>query len=1712
MTKGVVVGVRGRVGRARAVVAVVSLVASLLVGLAAPAQAYPKPGRTERVSVATDGTEGDRDAFLTVPVVSADGRYAAFSSNATNLVAGDNNNDCSDGNGNFQSCSDVFVKDRSTGRLTLVSIAGNGTQGNGASSSPSISADGRFVAFSSGSTNLVPGDTNNRLDVFVHDRDADGDRVFDEAGAVKTERVSVSSDGSQAVHTFGAFADFSRDASITPDGRYVSFTSGANNLVPDDTDHVDVFVHDRHTGTTVRVSVSSDGRQAPRWRSGLTFSAAVGVSAISADGRHVAFHSNVDVTTTSTGGFNGVFVHDRDADADGVYDEPGAIRTVVASRSSDGTRRGDSYGGSISADGRLVAFHSENSLVVPTDTNGGTDAFVLDRDPDDDGLFDEVGASTTERVSVANDGTQGNGNAFRPSVSGGGRHVIFMSSSTNLVPGDSNGRSDVFVHDRSTRVTERVSVASDGTQGNGHSPDYLFGQANSSPPSLSADGRYATFNSQASTLVAGDTNGKADIFVRDRGPVVGIGALRAVAGTGVVSVSGSAAFAGAAVAAARDPFNDGLIGAREAGAELTDAALVARTEAEDLLVRLRTTGLGVDGVTADSGSPATVYGLELVLGGVRYEVHASAASGRAPVFELYRCEVFCVQAALLSGSYGTVGDEITVVVPPAVLGAAEGAAVTGLRAFAAQGASDGVVYDEIDLGAGAVPARSLAAGIAPAGTPQEDVELIDITAGLSGGNFAGELDTSSLPDGDYDVWAVACLGSGACGAAAVPVRLGAVDPDPDPTATPTPTPSPTPSPTPTASPTPSPEPTPTPEPTVDPRLERTSRVSQTSGGTAADDFSYQPSSSAAGRYTAFVSSSTNLVPGDTNNRCFHIIVKTCPDIFVQDGLTGIVRRISVASDGSQSNGLSEHPSISADGRFVAFTSFATNLVPGDTNESPDVFVHDRDADGDGVLDERGAISTKRVSVSTDGAQTIRGESLLVRPSISPDGRFVVFSSTSSRLVPGDTNSRGDAFLRDLVTQTTERVSLGMDGAQPNAHAAAFGLPSAVSAGGRYVAFYTEASNLVPGDTNGKYDVFVRDREQATTTRVSVATNGSQLNFGDGAFYSSLSADGRVVAFQTTTGNLVPGDTNGTTDVFVRDRDVDGDGVFDEAAAVATTRVSVTSDGAQGEGGHAYLPVLAATGRSVAFESTMTNLVAGDTNATRDAFAHDRLTGITERTSVSGDGRQAANGGFFPSISGDGRYVPFVSTSTDLVAGDTSGDYDDVFLRDLGPAVGVGRVTAAAAGDDEGAIGVNGWAAFKAHLATAAPDASDDGSPGAREAGGELTGASVLYRGERDDLLARLSVTALPAVQPTNRVNTGTSGSSTTYALELTVAGVRYEARAVAASDRAPVFELYRCEALCLRQDSLTGGYGTTGDEVLISVPAGALGATAGSPVTGVRAFTSQAGIAMDAVVLPDAAVPTRSLALGIAPAGTPVDQVAFVDRSDALAGDDFASDLDVSALAPGDYDVWAQACLGNTCGTASVPQAVIASTQIVFTDASARAGQHSDAVTLQAVLRSRGAPLPGATVLFELAGEGGTRSVQATTDDAGIAAVTLVLDERPGSYELTARFAGLEHYEASSAAVDFLVDRDDAALSLTSERDGPRRVLTAQLTDADSPGNGLPGRTVTFFADSLRIGEAATDERGTAVLTYRPRPGRPAAVTATFAGDDHYQPASAAAG
>ena len=401
----------------------------------------------------------------------------------------------------------------------------------------------------------------------------------------------------------------------------------------------------------------------------------------------------------------------------------------------------------------------------------------------------------------------------------------------------------------------------------------------------------------------------------------------------------------------------------------------------------------------------------------------------------------------------------------------------------------------------------------------------------------------------------------------------------------------------------------------------TQRMSLDSAGVQANDYSFHASLSADGRYVAFHSNATNLVAGDTNGKL---------DVFVRDRVSGITERMSVDSGGVQGDGDSFFTSITANGRYVAFYSLSTNLVPGDTNNAFDAFVHDRLT---GV--------TERVSVDSSGAQGNGGS---YAPSISADGRYVVFYGDASNLVPGDVNQQVDVFLHDRQTGATTLVSVDSAGAQSDDTS----FNPTLSLDNRFVGFASRATNLVPGDTNGTWDSFVRDLQTGVTLRISVDSAGTQGNAESDA--PTLSADGRYAAFQSDASNLVANDTNAVKDVFVHDLQT---GI--------TTRVSLGLGGAQGDG-NSYSSAITPDGRYVAFYGLATNLVPGDTNASRDVFLHDRLTSTTSRVSLASSGAQASADSSRAAITPDARFVVFDSFATDLVSGDTNG-FADIFIHD-----------------------------------------------------------------------------------------------------------------------------------------------------------------------------------------------------------------------------------------------------------------------------------------------------------------------------------------------------------------------------------------------------------------------------------------------------------------
>ena len=926
--------------------------------------------------------------------------------------------------------------------------------------------------------------------------------------------------------------------------------------------------------TTELVSVSSDGTQGNDYSSSSRFS-------ISGDARYVAFQSAAtNLVANDTNGTQDVFVRDRQTGT-----------TTRVSVASNGTQSNGTSGQfSISGDGRYVAFQSTGTNLVADDTNGEEDIFVHDRI-----------TGTTTRVSVASDGTQSNEGSGHTFISSDGRYVAFSSGASNLVPNDNNGEGDIFVHDRITGTTTLISVASDGTQGNGicwH-------------PCISDDGRYVAFDSWASNLVENDNNSAPDVFLHDR--VTGTTTLMNISPEGtqgnrwseLPSISGDGRYV-AFHSLATNLVSDDTNGTW------------------DVFVRDLITGTTSRVSVASDGTEANLGAVDPSMSSDgRYVAFSSSATnlvigdsnGASDVFvhdrvtgttTLVSASVDCKPGNGWSGGASVSADGGYV----AFLSVASNLVVDDTN-----GKEDMFVYNR-EVGLQSLPDIRI-----------EPTRLDFIQNQTSNyGEFViyndgtCPIEVSAMNKRDGDAWLSwsptpspilpITISPGEYSVITVSVNWDLADPssnedqiivesnDPDKSTY-----------------------TDAFYVTAEkPYLIRPQLVSISSDGTQGNDHSSSYSVpgcsiSGDGRYVAFQSTGTNLVADDTNGE---------EDIFVHDRITGTTTRVSVASDGTQGNGISYFPSISGDGRYVAFSSYASNLVEGDTNHTVDVFVHDRTTG-----------TTTRVSISSGGGQ---GNAPSGTPSLSGNGLYVAFSSGASNLVTGDGNGETDTFVHDRITGTTTLISLASDGTQGNDTS---WFPT-ISADGRYVAFHSWATNFISDDTNGGPDVFVHDRETGTTTLVSVSSEGIQGNrFSE---LPSISGDGRYVAFESHATNLVEGVTGGA---FVHDRELG-----------TTTLVSVSSEGVEGDGEHASI---SGDGRYVAFASRSSNLVENDDNGLGDVFVHDRETGTTKLLSVYYDG--TPGGGYMTSmsISIDGCCVAFTSDAA-LIADDTN-EKSDLFIND-----------------------------------------------------------------------------------------------------------------------------------------------------------------------------------------------------------------------------------------------------------------------------------------------------------------------------------------------------------------------------------------------------------------------------------------------------------------
>ena len=389
----------------------------------------------------------------------------------------------------------------------------------------------------------------------------------------------------------------------------------------------------------------------------------------------------------------------------------------------------------------------------------------------------------------------------------------------------------------------------------------------------------------------------------------------------------------------------------------------------------------------------------------------------------------------------------------------------------------------------------------------------------------------------------------------------------------------------------------------------TALVSVNSGGDLGNQSSGDAVIAKGGRYIAFQSNATNLVPNDFN---------MTNDVFVRDRKLNTVERVSVASDGTEGNSNSFGTAISRDGRYVAFTSHASNLVDNDSNGTSDAFVHDR------VTGETSLVSVGLSGESGDSPTAFGLD-------ISADGRYVAFASLADNLTNDPKSPRMEIYVRDLQLGLTQRATVSATGGK--ADRSHVRLPS-ISDDGRYVAFESLATNLASGDSNRNLDVYVRDLQARTTTLVSRGLNG-RAGRGGNSWRPAISGNGRHVAYQSDAKNLVRDDSNGVSDVFLYNM-----------GTQSTRRISLRPNGQQA-GQPSDGPSISVNGRYIAFTSAA--VLAGDFPATSlRAYLWDRSTKDNELVSVANDGTPASNAVAAEDVSPHGQFVVFSGNGGNLL--------------------------------------------------------------------------------------------------------------------------------------------------------------------------------------------------------------------------------------------------------------------------------------------------------------------------------------------------------------------------------------------------------------------------------------------------------------------------------
>jgi len=1041
------------------------------------------------------------------------------------------------------------------------------TGGKGTASKPTTSSDGRFVAFDSDAGNLLPGDTRYRTHVMLMDRLLN-----------RVERISESATGEP-----GDSSGF--HPSINGDGTLVAFTSAARNLTLNEQDFADdIFVKNRVSGEIERISNRNADDNA-----GRSYQAAMSNS-----GRYVAFTStsSFEVGIVDTNGRPDIFVYDQDSE-----------RTEIVRPTINGQQvepNGESGNPTLSADGRYVAFVSNaTNLVSPALAEAKFNVYIYDR-------FSRA----IELVSSGSNGLPADKDSQLPSISGDGQLVAYQSDATNLVPGDSNGKRDVFLFDVLTKRTRRISINSDGVQGN---QDSQF-------PAMSQDGKTIVFSSYADNLFSVDFNSTSDIFFANRISgeltVAGGGNWNGTADVPAVNADGSQVFfqldgnnffGETSIFADRNDYQD-LVGYNRttnqrsvisyfpsSTVSVSSSTFVGNRGVATITgnVNVGNSFFGGNSVGFDLGMEARSKGYNLMstkpelgegfegLGNDKVGKDIIDANGIAFIESLSNEMGFPPVHVQSIGSKGidrgnpdleTTADQLGFARVSPDIGAVE----------SRFGNVQGSVYIDRNLN-GKRDEGEL-------GFASANVYLDRNKDNLRQSNEPTSTSKSDQQNTQFDEAGTFSLRLQAPGKSRYRVT--------------------------------------TPENWFVSQAPLTRVVDGTIQ--AAFGTSLEVSMDRSGRYLTFSSVSPFGIEDNFNQE----------DVIVFDRETAAIERITNSTAGSI------EPTISYDGRYIVFASYANTLVSSPSvngnNDVLDIFVYDRTfkstlqvTRGFGVRDSFGLFEATR------GFDEVKGHSR--SPSISNDGRFVVFESEATNLVPNDTNGKSDVFLWDRNSDSIRRISEWFDG-EGNDDS----FDASISEDGAIITFASKADNLSDFDENGREDVFVYFRAQDELFSPSLIPFYA---FPFMSFGPVLSADGTTLAFTSNASGLVRDDVGSDFDI-----------VFYDIPSDSYSRVNIKdANGNRINDLGDWCRDISDDGKYLLFSSGRNDLVGNDSNFKSDIFVYDRTTESVRLMSRSDEGSVGNEDSILAAISGNGQTVAFSSFSNNLVADDSNRSVD-VFIK------------------------------------------------------------------------------------------------------------------------------------------------------------------------------------------------------------------------------------------------------------------------------------------------------------------------------------------------------------------------------------------------------------------------------------------------------------------